>query len=109
MVDVEVDGDLGELPAGVSTTGYRTVQEALGNAVRHGGDGPVVLRVSATDGLHIEVSNAFDPRARDDARGGWGLTGMHERIRALGGSLDTRATDGRFELVADLPGRGTKG
>ncbi len=106
---VEVEGDLHGLPAGVSTTGYRTVQEALGNALRHGADEPVVLRISATEGLRIEVTNTLAAGPGHGQGSGWGLTGMRERVRALGGHLDTRTGDGRFHLTAHLPHRETGG
>src|SRR4029450_13999762 len=43
---------------------YRTVQEALTNAHKHG-DGHVRLRISHTaDGVAVELINAVDPRSR---------------------------------------------
>jgi signal transduction histidine kinase len=75
---------------------YRTVQEALTNAHKHG-DGHVRLRIShAADGVAVELINRValpsvghvTPRSGTvDDVGGFGLTGMRERVLAAGGSL----------------------
>jgi signal transduction histidine kinase len=75
---------------------YRTVQEALTNAHKHG-DGHVRLRIShAVDGVAVELINPVAQRAVGDVtpRSGstddasrFGLTGMRERVLAAGGSL----------------------
>ena len=92
---------------------YRTVQEALTNAHKYG-DGHVRLRIShATDGVTIELVNpvavpsvgAVTPRS--DAAGeagGFGLMGMRERVRAVGGSLQVGPdSEGRFAVRAQFP------
>jgi len=71
---------------------YRVVQESLSNAVRHGN--PAEISVSVTpaaaggppDCVTVEVSN--DGTGMDKTAGfGFGLTGMRERVHALGGRL----------------------
>lgn len=108
-VQVDVDGDLTGLPPSISSTGYRVVQEALGNAIRHG-DGDVRARLARTSArLHIEVNNpVVAPNARlvagevqSDER--WGLTGMRERVRAMGGRVQAEERDGQFHLEVRLP------
>jgi two-component system sensor histidine kinase UhpB len=81
---------LGEL---IDSTIYRIVQEALSNAVRHGQ--PTMITVSVgracheKDGRHDVVIEVFDDgHGMDDAPGvGYGLLGMSERVRAMGGHL----------------------
>ncbi len=112
-VDADVAGDLTTLAPAVSTTGYRAVQEALGNAVRHGAGGPIRLRVVAADGgLRLDVVNdvgtgrgaaAATPPERTEGR--WGLTGLRERVDALGGRLEVDSSGGAFRLTAELPAR----
>jgi signal transduction histidine kinase len=92
---------------------YRTVQEALTNAHKHG-DGHVRLRIShAADGVAVEVINSVavppvgDLTPRSDAAGdggGLGLMGMRERVLATGGSLRV-GPDGetRFAVRAHFP------
>ncbi|MFD0468658.1 hypothetical protein ACFQ0B_10325 [Nonomuraea thailandensis] len=36
-VEIRVEGEAGELPAAVDLAGYRILQEALTNALKHGG------------------------------------------------------------------------
>lgn len=82
----------------------RTVQEALTNAARHGGAENLWLSVHRDDArLTLEL--------RDDGRGGGGelrfgngLTGMRERLEAVGGGVNAeRADSGGVRLSAWLP------
>lgn len=82
----------------------RTVQEALTNAARHGGAENLWLSVHCQDArLRLEL--------RDDGRGGAGelrfgngLTGMRERLEAIGGGVSARRGDsGGVNLSAWLP------
>ena len=82
----------------------RTVQEALTNAARHGGAENLWLHVHRQDArVHVDI--------RDDGRGGRGelrfgngLTGMRERLEAVGGGVDAgRGADGGVRLSAWLP------
>ncbi len=104
-VNVTVEGSLDEVPPGVDFTGYRIVQEALTNVLKHAG--PTTARVAVAHrpgALHIEV--------RDDGRGvngrstetGHGLMGMRERVAVYGGTLDVGpVAGGGFKVSADLP------
>ena len=69
-VDLAVHGSLGDLPAVVSREGYRIVQEALTNALRHAGPVPIRLRIDVRDGgLHLAVRNPVPAAvARQQAR-----------------------------------------
>jgi signal transduction histidine kinase len=81
---------------------FRALQEALSNVARHAGARSVriVLERSA-DALDLEV--------QDDGRGftgqpGLGLTGMHERLAALGGDIRIdKAATGGTRLAVRLP------
>jgi signal transduction histidine kinase len=104
-VQVEIEGSLEELPPGVGFTGYRIVQEALTNVLKHAGPSSAVvsLRHDAPV-LRIEI--------RDDGRGvngrssgtGHGLLGMRERVAVYGGTLTADPQPGGgFRVVATLP------
>jgi signal transduction histidine kinase len=107
-VELHVAGEPRELSAGVDLAAYRVVQEALTNALKHGG-GHAEVRVGyADEQLTVTVSDRGDgtPRPRGEG-GGHGLVGMRERVRVIGGELlaGPRAGGG-FEVDARLPLQG---
>jgi signal transduction histidine kinase len=82
---------------------YRVAQESLTNVAKHSGATQVELQLTARcDGL-------LTMRIRDDGRGlqrdgrrsplAFGLKGMTERVRALGGSLTVESGPGGGTLV----------
>jgi signal transduction histidine kinase len=81
----------------------RVAQEALTNAARHGGAHRAWLSLRLDDG-DIVLAADDDGRVNWPLRPGNGLTGMQERIAALGGSLDAAPSGhGGLRLVARLP------
>ena len=103
---LHVDGERRELPAGLDLAAYRVVQEALTNALKHGGgsaDGARALR----RGRRCEVASPTPARGaarRASSGGGHGLVGMRERVRVFGGELHTGPRpSGGFEVRARLP------
>ncbi|MYY81249.1 sensor histidine kinase, partial [Streptomyces sp. SID335] len=102
-------------PAAVGAAAYRIVQEALTNVVRHAGPG-ITVRVSVrTEDAALCVRVADDGRGgregRDPEGGqggghtpGFGLLGMRERARTVGGTLDAGPRpEGGFLVSAVLP------
>jgi Signal transduction histidine kinase len=91
---------------------YRLVQEGLTNAFRHGAARSVDVNfwVSAAAG-----SPVLTLRVRDDGKGassvakGIGLSGMEERLRAVGGRIEASGLVDGFELRAWIPLRGEEG
>jgi signal transduction histidine kinase len=105
---LHVDGDLAGLPVEVSTSAYRVVMEALTNARQHALTARVVdVWVRRTpDWLLVRVANDGPaPRAatpRD--RPGYGLVGLTERVRAIGGRITAGpGIEGGWVLDAALP------
>jgi signal transduction histidine kinase len=95
------------LPPEIETAVFRTFQEALSNAVRHGQASRVRMVLGIRDGaFEAEMTDdgiGFDPRTVSEtsdgrSRRGLGLLGIRERIEQCGGSL---AIDAR-------PGSGTR-
>lgn len=81
---------------------YRTVQEALTNAHKHGAGAARVRLENRPDELELTVTNPMG--AAVAASSGYGLVGMRERVQAAGGSLDTGARpDGTFVVHACFP------
>jgi signal transduction histidine kinase len=83
----------------------RTVQEALTNAARHGGADTLWLRVAqAGDRLELELHDDGRGPAPAELRFGAGLTGMRERLEAVGGGVRAvRDPAGGVRLSAWLP------
>jgi signal transduction histidine kinase len=108
-VDVQVDGSLDELPAGIDVSGYRIVQEALTNALKHAGPAHASVRIKRDDRiLAIEVTDD-GTGAGNGGSGGHGLVGMRERVAVYGGSIQAgpRPAGTGFSLRVELPLEGS--
>ncbi|MEU8250290.1 histidine kinase [Nonomuraea sp. NPDC048916] len=100
-----IEGQRHDVPAAVSRTAYRIVQESLTNIARHA--------AAATASVQIDVRpDALAIRVDDDGKAtpgtapvpGVGLLGMRERVTALGGRLRAEPRgDGGFTVQAELP------
>ena len=98
------EADLGDV---ARDTAFRVAQEAVSNAVRHARptEIAIVLRRSLAD-LEVTVCNDGVQPDASGKGGGFGLTGMGERVRAVGGRLEVRAPEGderRWIVRAWLP------
>nr|WP_308800914.1 sensor histidine kinase [Streptomyces polyasparticus] len=95
----------GDLPDEVQHTVYRIVQESLTNAARHARASEVTVQLTADEGqleVRVEDDGRADPVAGFEP--GIGLTGMRERVAALGGTLECGPKDeGGFLVRAQLP------
>jgi signal transduction histidine kinase len=107
IAGIEVELSLGNMPHALSQdlnlALYRTVQEALTNAVRHGKSTRVRVNFWVADGdLLLTITD--NGKGADEIVKGIGLKGMEERIGALGGTISTgRATEGGFSLSLRVP------
>lgn len=103
-VDAEVTGPLESLPGPVSREGYRILQEALTNVLRHAGPVPALVRIGVADGtLTLEVRNALPDAGAAPGRGS-GLRGIRERAALLGGRARTGPDGaGDWQVRVELP------
>lgn len=104
--------DLEELPESlpdmVNVTVYRFVQEGLTNAGRHSGANRIETTLHYTAGEQgmILVTISDNGKGLDNTTVGYGfgLSGMRERISALGGVLEyEHNSDGGLMLRAEIP------
>jgi signal transduction histidine kinase len=110
-VDLEVLGNPGKLAPGIDLTAYRIVQEALTNTVRHSGASQACVTIRYEPGfVTVSVTDAGrDPASAPDRKGGqakagFGLAGIAERVAACGGSLTVGPRhQGGFAVTARLP------
>jgi signal transduction histidine kinase len=106
-VSVQVRGSGRErLPAPVETAIYRIVQEALNNAVLHGGAGlsvevAVQRSADALRCLVVDDGMGFDVDAAGDAkeRRGLGVLGMRERASSINGTLRIESSSGEGTTI----------
>lgn len=101
--------DLGQIPGTASRTLYRMLQEGLTNAVKHAPGAPVTVRWQGDDDeVRLTVTNPLTPSDHADSvhpASGFGLIGLDERARALGGSVRATETQSEFRLEAKVPCR----
>ncbi|MFF4874833.1 sensor histidine kinase [Micromonospora sp. NPDC000668] len=104
---LHVDGPLDGLPVEVSTSAYRVVMEGLTNTRQHAPDARSVdVSVRRTpDWLLVRVADDGATPRTAPARGhGFGLIGLSERVRALGGTITAGpGVAGGWVLDAALP------
>ncbi|CAA9342694.1 MAG: Two-component system sensor histidine kinase [uncultured Nocardioidaceae bacterium] len=113
-VDLRIDPATETLPVALTATGYRIVQEALTNVVRHAHGAHARVDVTRCDD-HVVIDVSDDGRGvpsdrRDDDAGtpapgsGNGLRGSRERALALGGTFTSGPDpDGGWRVTATLP------
>lgn len=79
---------------------YRTIQEAVNNAIKHSGGNRVSVG-AATEGNHIKITisdngKGFDKTSADQ---GNGLQNMRKRIEDVGGDFEINASPGGTEIT----------
>jgi two-component system, NarL family, sensor histidine kinase UhpB len=110
MIETAISQSLGETGETADLTIYRTVQEALTNVFRHASATSVNVTIEPAKQLAGVGRGCALVRVRDngsglkpDTRLGLGLTGMRERIAALGGMLTVGSSDGGVVVEALVP------
>jgi signal transduction histidine kinase len=84
-------------------------QEALNNVLKHAKASKVVFHLTHNDdGVRLSIEDnghGFDPTSVPGAASGhFGLTGLRERIRRLGGTFSLESSIGHgTRLVAEIP------
>jgi signal transduction histidine kinase len=108
MIQLDMQGDFADVRGTVAATAYRVAQECLTNSLRHSAAREIVLRIERRTG----TENALLIRVEDDGGGdaakveqstGFGLTGIRERVTALGGSLSIARARRGVSVAATIP------
>lgn len=99
---LEVSGEPYALGPAAGLALLRVAQEAVVNARKHAGTNPAAIALRyGTEAVELRVENMLGPESNSasaDASGGYGLAGMHERLRLIGGDL-TAGRDGERWIV----------
>ena len=94
---VELPEEIAAMDHDIEVALYRSAQEALHNIAKHSRARNFVVKLrTAGNEIHLEIEDdgtGVLTKAPDD--GGYGLTGMHERAVALGGSMTIQTRRGR--------------
>jgi signal transduction histidine kinase len=111
-VSFDTGGIPGPLPPDATIAVLRIAQEALVNAAKHAAGQGVAVRLDygETD-VRLTVRNDLDPGTPgaghpagvSTVNGGYGLTGMRERLRLLNGTLEAGRRDNQWVVTAELP------
>ena len=94
-LEVRVEG---RLPEQVETAAYFAVAEALTNTAKHANGSHADVVIWETDGtLRLRVSD--DGAGGAQPQEGTGLTGLHDRVEALGGSIEITSPVGHGTVL----------
>jgi signal transduction histidine kinase len=111
-VSFETGGVPAPLPPEATLALLRVAQEALVNAAKHAAGQPVAVRLdygntdvrlTVRNDLGPDAPGADNPAAVSTVDGGYGLTGMRERLRLLNGTLEAGRRDHQWVVTAELP------
>lgn len=108
MVQLDVRGDLTDVPGSVAVTAYRVAQECLTNALRHSTAREIALRIERRSGADGALLICVEDDGGGDAATvlrstGSGLAGLRERIAAVGGSLSIGPAARGLSVAATIP------
>jgi signal transduction histidine kinase len=113
QVTFEVTGEPRALPPDAGLALTRTAREALVNAAKHAPRQPVQVRLDyAGSGTSVMVTSHLASGSPADGpepalvtvNGGYGLTGMRERLLLLDGTLSAGRNGGDWVVEARVPG-----
>jgi PAS domain S-box-containing protein len=100
-IECHSDVQFGKLPPILENALYRIVQEALTNACKHSKSKKVTVTMTQQgQDVRLEVQDwgiGFDPESVE--KGHFGLEGIRQRVRLLGGRLTIKSTPGSGTLV----------
>jgi signal transduction histidine kinase len=96
----EIVGRVRPLPTGIEVVLLRVCQEALANVRKHAGASEVSVHLRYTDD-QVELNVTDDGAGFDMASvdGGYGLRGMRDRVRAVGGTVGVESAPGAGTTV----------
>jgi signal transduction histidine kinase len=115
VVTLRVEGTPEPLPDSLDLSAYRVAQEALTNALKHGGAGTIATVTLAYTSGTLALSVVDDGRGRSNGRpdhvradpaatNGHGLVGMRERVALHGGRFEASHQRGSgFAVHATFP------
>src|SRR3954452_20662969 len=91
-VDLRLNGDIAAIPPAADLNGYRIVQEALTNVLKHAPGAQTSIEITCTpQALELAVDDAGSAAKRHNGTSaGHGLVGMRERVQMHGGQFEAK-------------------
>lgn len=112
-IDFSIDGEPTDLTPEATVALIRTAQEALVNAAKHAPNQPVHILLSyGDDALSLAITNPLHASNEADSalrpllggvNGGYGLTGMRERLLLIRGTLTAGPDQKCWTVRAEVP------
>jgi len=107
-VQLDLRGDLADVSGPVAAAAYRVAQECLTNSLRHGAAREITLQIERRTGSENALLICVEDDGGGDAAkvtqsAGFGLTGIRERVAALGGSLSIARARRGLSVAATIP------
>jgi signal transduction histidine kinase len=103
----EITGDVSSVPGDAARAAYRILQEGLTNAMRYAPGAAIHVKLACGDSVYVEIVNEAPlPGAPGigELGSGRGLTGLAERVTALGGTIRSDPVAlGGWRLSAEFP------
>ncbi|MFB9963737.1 sensor histidine kinase [Sinosporangium siamense] len=101
-VELRISGVPRDLPAAMDLAGYRIVQEALTNVLKHGEAKGLVSIDYEDDRIVVVIENPVAERTAVLPGAQSGLIGMKERASLVGGTLEAGPFDGGWRVRAEF-------
>jgi signal transduction histidine kinase len=111
-VSVELSPVIGRLPPNVEISVFRIVQECLTNVYRHSGSKTAYIKIAPSQEKLLTVQVCDEGKGMPRTNGvpaspgsnhGVGLSGMRERLRELGGTLEIQSSENGTTVIAAVP------
>jgi signal transduction histidine kinase len=107
VVDLDVPIEFGRLPPEMELALFRIVQECLTNIRCHSGSKTAAIHLTRDgDSVRMDVQDEGRGMSHDQITGrraGVGITGMQERVRHFGGTLDIESGDRGTKVSVIIP------
>lgn len=101
-ITADLDHRLNKIDGPLSQTVYRVIQEAVTNVLKHA-DASAMEVNAVIDETELVIEVSDDGKGFEGQVFGRGLIGMHERVRALNGTLELVRSGGRSQIRCRLP------
>jgi signal transduction histidine kinase len=103
-INYHVEGSVRPASASVEMALYRIAQEGLTNIRKHAQATRAELELRYEDDGHVRLKMLNDGVKHASSKSGFGLIGIQERVKLLGGTLNIQQAEGQdFSLLVELP------